>query len=471
MKKTALLFVFILSACTLSAQWNPWSDAEPLTDSATYNSNPSIVLLLDRKYMFYEKKTDTNSNSMIYYRDIKNMTGEQLLFGNPDYIYRNPVICAYFDFSYDDKFLLYESNESGNFNIYAIEIFEDGTFSTPVQLTNTDVDENAIYSASDGSRVVTWESDGDIYVSRLVKESDTLYFDNIILLDSGNCQTPVCEGGTIGYLKVENDSAHFYTSKLDSLPFYWSNPIAIDSTGDCKNLSINIPIYGKNPHVFWDKAGKIYCYTDETEIIEIPGDSIFSEVHQPCGFPYMQPIKAAIPTFISFVANIDGNQDVFSCYYINNFVDGANNLSKNSLFNSNPKMFCGGGTGEPCYGYIFIIWETHSISGGVLLNLSKASVWTCGGIDENEKQKVSLKFSPNPFTNDVNIEFYQTSGDLVEIEIYSITGNHISTLIHESPVYGWNTIKWSPGKEVPKGIYNVVVKQNGVMSSTKIIKD
>ena len=474
MKKIALLFVFILSACTLSAQWNPWSDAEPLTDSVTYNSNPDILLLLDKVYMFYEKKADTNSNSMIYYRDIKNMTGEQLLFGNPDYIYRNPVLCAYFDFSYSDKFLLYESNESGNFDIYAIEIFEDGTFGTPVQLTNTTVDENTIYSETAINRVVTWESEGDIYVSRLIKESDTLYLNDITLLDSGNCQNPVCGGEIIGYLKVENDSAHFYTSKLDSLPFYWSNPKAIDSTGDCKSLSINTETYNytfNDPYFLWDKAGKIYCYTDETEIIEIPGDSIFSEVHQPCGFPFTSPEKAAPTTFISFVANIDGNQNVFSCFHFYYLVDNPFNLSQNSLINSNPKMFFGWETGAPCERYIVDIWETHSISGGVSLWISKTGIYNCGGVDENETQKLSLKFSPNPFTNDVNIEFYQTSGDLVEIDIYSITGNHISTLITESPVYGWNTIKWTPEKEVPKGVYNVVVKQNGIMSSSKIIKD
>ena len=465
MKKTALLFGAIILVITLNAQYNPWSDAVALTDSLSFNSNPTVAGLAGGTYMFYEKKTDESSPSMICYRDIENMADEQILFSNSNFIYRNPVYCNTFT---DQYFLLYESNEAGNFNIYAVEIFPDGTFGSSLQLTATGEDESSVYYYSN-SYNVCWEAAGNIYISKLVIQPDTLFLDKITLIDTNNCFNPVCGSQTIGYMKVENDSMHIYASEFDSLPFYWSSPFPVDTTANCRSLTLLSDEFYQYPAYFmWEKNGKVYVYNNGPEQVEIPGGEQFSSIHEPSGFEYSPPVKDVMSAFISFVADNDGNSDVYTFYNLE--MNAPYNLSNNNNLNSKPEFFIGWGTGEPCEIYLLDIWENHSQSNGVSLCMSKTGIYVCGGIEENNNNPGLLRFSPNPFSGNVTIEFYQTNSKPVEIKIYSESGIAVKTFEIGTPVYGWNTVRWMPEKLLAKGLYNVVFKQDKNISSSKIIK-
>ena len=468
MKKLVLLSVAIILSGIIQAQYELWSDPVVLTDSLSYNSDPAVLVLSNSSYMFYEKKWDSISQSMIYYRDIENMTDEQVLLSNESFEYRNPhLFDAYFS-PYSD-FLIYESDEDGNFDIYAMEILDTGVFGNITKLTETTSDENStsiVYNNYQYS--LCWESNNNIYIAKLTMQSDSLILDYTTLIDSNNCFDPVCTNTFVAYRRIEEDSSHIYYAEIDSLPSYWSNPVPVDTNGNNLNLSIfQNEFSGNNGSLFWEKDGTIMCYHYEINQIEIPGSQI-TEVHQPNAFLYTPPVKSIPESFITFISNIDGNQDVFAFY--NCEYNEPSNLSNNNAQNSNPKFFVGWETGVLCEIYLLDIWESQTISGGTTLNISKTPMWVCGGIDDNNANSSGLlKFSPNPFSGKTNIEFYQTEGKPVSIDVYSIYGSKITGFEIPSPEYGWNTLIWNPEKKLAKGVYSIMLRQGNYKEVKKII--
>ncbi len=147
MKRMTFFSVSFFLTIIAFAQWEPWSDPLSLTDSISYNANPVILVSYTCTYMFYEKKQELNAPTMIYYRDIESMSEEQAVFNNPEYEYRNPRILytAYPSFL---TLLIYETNTNGNFDIWAIELYEEISFGNPFQLTTTPENESSVYTSN-----------------------------------------------------------------------------------------------------------------------------------------------------------------------------------------------------------------------------------------------------------------------------------------------------------------------------------
>jgi hypothetical protein len=92
-----------------------------------------------------------------------------------------------------------------------------------------------------------------------------------------------------------------------------------------------------------------------------------------------------------------------------------------------------------------------------------------------EPQTSNLTCYPNPFTTSVNIEFTLTEQIPVELTVFDLNGNHITTLIHKTMPPGGHTITWSGkdlnGKEVKPWIYLLGFAVNGQPNHTiKLIK-
>ena len=165
MKKFTIIILFLSIPVFLNAQFCEWTDPVALTDSVSFNTNPNIIITDDYYsgdvFMFYEKKWNEDSQKQIYMRNITSMADEQLAIGDGIFEFRNPqlYITGYSNCRY---FLIYESDLTGNFDLYGIEFFEDATFSVPFRLTETDYDENSCYINNDYYYNVVWETNEQI---------------------------------------------------------------------------------------------------------------------------------------------------------------------------------------------------------------------------------------------------------------------------------------------------------------------
>ncbi len=133
----------------------------------------------------------------------------------------------------------------------------------------------------------------------------------------------------------------------------------------------------------------------------------------------------------------------------------------------NQDCYMGGFSDDPCYIYLLDIWETHHTE-GVSLNMSKTSLYICGGVDEMQTDSsLQVKVSPNPFNGRLSIDYYQTEDIPISIDFYSVHGNAVDKIVIENPKFGWNKTQWFPGNKIPKGVYTLILSQG---SKSRVVK-
>ena len=77
---------------------------------------------------------------------------------------------------------------------------------------------------------------------------------------------------------------------------------------------------------------------------------------------------------------------------------------------------------------------------------------------------VILTAYPNPFTNDIKIDFTTPAKGAAKIAITDVTGREVETITHEA-----GTI--NIGKDLKAGIYYVTISQDGYNQVVKIVKE
>jgi len=93
-----------------------------------------------------------------------------------------------------------------------------------------------------------------------------------------------------------------------------------------------------------------------------------------------------------------------------------------------------------------------------------------GAIDYT--QVSSIEVYPNPFVSNLNIRYNLSSHpSYVRIEIYSITGSKIETILHANQTAGNHIYNWSIRKsQFPEGIYFLTILINNQLETHRIIK-
>ncbi|MFC1566135.1 FlgD immunoglobulin-like domain containing protein [Candidatus Neomarinimicrobiota bacterium] len=80
---------------------------------------------------------------------------------------------------------------------------------------------------------------------------------------------------------------------------------------------------------------------------------------------------------------------------------------------------------------------------------------------------------PNPFNPSVTIRYGLDKDSRVEIQIYDITGQHISTLQNIAQLQGWHSVIWNgtnqQGKQVPAGLYLSRIISNEEVKTIKLM--
>ena len=268
MKKKLLLIIYICSGLIgqiFSQPANNWSEPFAITDSLSYNSSPN--LLRGSGELFYEKKFDSLSHSSIYYQYIG---GEEIaVLSNDSINYRNPLPIEV-DYNY---FLLYESDQNGNYDIYALEYFGIGSFGDTIQLTSAQYDENSLRVSynSWGSHFATWIANGNVYVANISDYSGDLSFENITIVDTGQCSNPVCAYNIVYWQRFENNESHIFKAEYNNNN--WSAPQAVYVNGDNVDLSMTRVLWDEfdEPSVIWENSGQIMYYNTYNEEVDTIG--------------------------------------------------------------------------------------------------------------------------------------------------------------------------------------------------------
>ena len=94
-------------------------------------------------------------------------------------------------------------------------------------------------------------------------------------------------------------------------------------------------------------------------------------------------------------------------------------------------------------------------------------------VERKEGSAVSLKARPNPFSNLSTIHYSIPHSTKVTLNLYSLTGNLIRTLIDENEPAGTNVVDWDRkdnlGKKVSSGVYILRLKAGNLTSTQKIV--
>ncbi|MCD4791841.1 MAG: C10 family peptidase [Bacteroidales bacterium] len=84
-----------------------------------------------------------------------------------------------------------------------------------------------------------------------------------------------------------------------------------------------------------------------------------------------------------------------------------------------------------------------------------------------------LSSYPNPFTNEVTVNYAVTSAGNVNLKIYNITGQLVKTLVNESKSNGTYNVKWdandSNGNKMPNGTYFIRMQTGDNIQTNKVV--
>ena len=92
---------------------------------------------------------------------------------------------------------------------------------------------------------------------------------------------------------------------------------------------------------------------------------------------------------------------------------------------------------------------------------------------DNNNGTTGFSAYPNPFNNSVVISYRLTSAQLIEVDLYTITGKKIKTLERAFRSRGGHTILWDGtsdnGNSVGSGLYFCTLRSKESLKTLKII--
>jgi len=484
--KKLLLFIWVI---TINSYLFAWDDPVYLTDSLANNYEPVISYVNfyegESHYMFWVRETDSAYNA-IYARNMYSESEPVLVTELDTCTFRNPRIIP---FSYNtgilvDFIILYESNESGVFNIY-YKIYDTGSLSEPYLLEGSDNNQSHLQCNGYNGELV-WEENGEIHYTEIQPE---LYFSESIILDEGNCYEPVITVTPdwsfeyyISWVKQDtiNEVTEIYYMKRE----YWSTwgeKTLLHESSDIKNIQFaNIDLVGyPTGFLFWDNidlndVSTIYGYDFESEeyfISEFSKEGVF----KPTAFNTIITVKTYwSEAYLAF----EYSEDTTTSIYINNMdylspsPEDYWQISNPYTMDKNPIYYLGANQEWYCRD-LFLLWEstyennTRIASSKTLICLSV--------VEENSGTLYDFRLSPNPIKDNVSLSFTTQSSVDTYFELSTINGKSIGNKIEIKTQSGENNLNLSLSDfnaNLENGIYLLKIKvDNGFIAKKIIISD
>ena len=480
--KTILFGVIISLLISVSVQaqnfWE-WSDPEPLTDSLSDNSNPFLYLRYnsgEKLYMVWEKHIDSVSSSIYMDNILDAEPAQEILFAN-GVQYTNPKIIEadYYPNCDSVFFLLYETNENGNIDIYFKAYLTDGSFLPAEPLVNTQYDELQL---TVGAEDYYWDGSGyfmdavmyirndSLFAINLMKDGLNLYFDEDTLIDTPVCNDPTTIGYSgnrkLIYLKADTGEFHIYESECNSYG-NWSAPEVVYDSADCRNLGSSLHHGALVWSAYKDTSWRILVnepYGNEIHLYDISKNTPFN----PAALGFLIGVKTWWPGFwiATPYPDNDTNEMIMT---LGPGSPDFENFSNGGEDNRNPQFFIGEYY-DGCF-YDYLVWESYR-NGHWQIWASK--VLQCPGyVKENENNESFIAIHPNPFTHNTTLEFTLDSRSEVLIEVYNNRGLQVATIANRSFGQGIHQLRWDGGG-VAAGIYIIKMTVGDMIYTGKVVK-
>jgi hypothetical protein len=120
---------------------------------------------------------------------------------------------------------------------------------------------------------------------------------------------------------------------------------------------------------------------------------------------------------------------------------------------------------------LYVVYRHSDASGTGDLRFSKYDIIT--DIKEEAKQTPELKIYPNPGSDNISIEFENSSRQLVDLSVYDINGKLVSVLAHKILPPGMQRFVWEAhstnGQKVKPGTYLVKLTA-GDNTATQVVE-
>lgn len=456
------LFTLFLISNNAKAQELNWSNPLPITDSVSDNKNPKLIY----DYIFWEKSSDTNSTAI--YMDYINANNPKEVLNSANTKYQNIQFIKFYEYQNipDTLFyLFYETNENGNIDIYYKKYSKDGVFSSPIAFSTNNYDEKNINIYN---RNIVWEENNNILYSSLTYNNT---FTEPIIIDQGNCHNPVASENIIAYEKIVNDSSQIYCSRYISGS--WSSPELIYSKGNNTSLSFvkSTEHQLNNNILLWESFSnniyKIYYYDfDNNMAIYLNVES--NRKLNPNGIFIVYYVKDSnFRGYINCLTYNKEKNDSIDIFVIHPFPSEAQNISNSSYTDIKPRLFVG--ESECWLTHLYNIWESYRNNHWQLFMVDTEIL--IGGINENNSNKITAKINayPNPFINDLNIDFKINHNSKVKLSVYDFNGKLIDVICDEYKNKGNYNYKWNLNNNKTSGVYYLILEVNDFKTIKKII--
>ncbi len=295
--------------------------------------------------------------------------------------------------------------------------------------------------------------------------SGDLSFGNITIVDTGQCSNPVCAYNIVYWQRFENNESHIYKAEKEN--DNWSDPQAVYFNGDNVDLSMTRVLWDEfdEPSVIWENNGQIMYYNTYNEEVDTIGLNGIDSAFQASSFYYFVLTADNYPATLSLSSGTGMNQEIY--VLDNSWGSTLVNISNNNVKDSHSKLFEGPSIGSEWLFYC--IWQSQ-INGHTVLYCSTESI-IIGDIEETRNNS-SLNVYPNPFNQELQIDFLSQGNETITIEIYAITGERVLSREIQGKPNTRQSIQWKQDKgesSIPGGIYFIKLKQGQKEEIRKVI--
>lgn len=422
MKKLSILFILFILFSTLTAQKN-WEDPIAITDSVSDNKNPLLVHSGNTTLIFYEK-TGNNGVSSIYMQNFDDLHQEIELFAEEGVNYRNPQTIVFHEWPNPPDtmfYLFFESDmeSSGYYNIYYSKYSKDGNFTEPqaIEISYTSCEHLRVCNNN-----LVWERDGNIEYCFFNGDG----FTETQTLDSGNCKNPEVGNQTLAYQMLVNDSLRVYQSDYSFENNDWDNPeLTYNHSSNSSLVVLNSDFDDMGDYgIIWESQiesdYKLVAFSDDDHFDTLS----FSEegpmqAHFLAYELILKDNKYPYFTECAWVKSENGNKEIFA---ISPFLkDYEINISNSEFDESHPKLYMY----HKSYSYNVVLFWQSTRNNHEQLFIAKRTFW----VGTNEKS-INNHFSihPNPASSHFILDSQFDSGKSISIDIFSISGQHLSVL-------------------------------------------
>ncbi|MDP2724415.1 MAG: T9SS type A sorting domain-containing protein [Bacteroidales bacterium] len=437
-----------------------WGPAIPITDSASFNSNPTGWLIDNQQFgVFYEKRVCDTCNADIWYRNLTTMDPEiPVLTGNE--MHDNPVFVSAYANDFEG-FILYLSNMDGDTNIYAAKLNNDLTISEITQLTFTERAEHSM-TISTRKQHLGWVEDSCVWITQPDIENGQIMLSEITKLDSLKNTSLVIGSNNASFQRKVGDSLHIfgrnYEYSFGTESWYWDETYPIKTTGNNTDLTVDQSEFSSGEEVIWVTNNQIHGFSYSYEFVL--NTCNLPNIQHPSYIMWDIIVKNEwMPHVLLYATGEDNNTEIYGSFSEYGNAPDTTNLTNDGVLNSNPKLYWGEYDGIMGF-WIYAVWQSHR-NGYVALDFAKFLGYIEGGVSEQPASDITISTTPNPFSREVQINVNSTLGaDDIQVTIYSLSGKPVweKTIVGENQPF--QSCVWIPAPHIPKGLYLVEARQN-----------